>query len=137
MKRLLYVVLVAAFAVALVSAAGCQESQTPGDKKARLIAAENMELKKQIAQKDKEIEGLKTQYTVRLKLEQSKLAECRQKTADCQQELKEGMEKTVNDVLVAALEESAKIREENATLKEEIAKLKGEAAGPEEAGKTE
>ena len=125
------------FAAALISAAGCQEAQTPSGKKSRLVAAENIELKKQLAQRDRQIEDMKAQYTVRLKLEEKKLADCQKKTADCREELKVGIDTKVNEVLAAAVEESAKLRMENAALKAEIAELKAGSEQPEEPEKKE
>ena len=112
------------FVVAITIAAGCQESQIPSEKKSRVIAAQNIELQKQLAQRDKQIDDLKTQYAARIGLEQKKLADCQKQTADCKEQLKQGMEEQINDVLVASIEQNAKIREENTALKAEIAELK-------------
>ncbi len=112
------------FVAAITVAAGCQESQTPSEKKSRVIAAQNIELQKQLAQRDKQIDNLKAQYAARIGLEQKKLADCQKQTADCKEQLKQGMEEKVNDVLVASIEQNAKTREENTALKAEIAELK-------------
>ena len=121
--------------VAIVIAAGCQESQTPSEKKSRVIAAQNMELQKQLAERDKQIDDLKAQYAARTGLEQKKLADCQKQTADCKEQLKQGMEEKVNDILVASIEESAKIREENTALKAEIAELRAKLNQPAESQK--
>jgi len=120
------------FVVAIAIAAGCQESQTPSEKKSRVIAAQNMELQKQLAQRDKQIDDLKAQYAARIGLEQKKLAECQKQTADCKKQLEQGMEEKVNEVLVASIEETAKIREENTALKAEIAELRAKLNQPGE-----
>ncbi len=127
------------FVVAIAIAAGCQESQTPSEKKSRVIAAQNMELQKQLAERDKQIEDLKAQYAARIGLEQKKLAECEKRTADCQkqtadcrEQLQKGMEEKVNEVLVASIEEGAKVRDENTALKAEIVELKAKLNLPGE-----
>jgi regulator of replication initiation timing len=120
------------FVVAIAVAGGCQESQTPSEKKSRVIAAQNMELQKQLAERNKQIDDLKAQYAARIGLEQKKLAECQKQTADCKQQLEKGMEEKVNDVLVASIEQNAKTREENATLKAEIAELRAKLNQPGE-----
>jgi len=120
------------FVVAIAIAAGCQESQTPSEKKSRVIAAQNMELQKQLAERDKQIDDLKAQYAARIGLEQKKLAECEKQTAGCKQQLEQGMEEKVNDILVASIEESAKVREENTALKAEIVELKAKLNLPGE-----
>ena len=124
MKTPLHKALILVFAVALICTSSCQEAQTPSGKKCRLVAAENIELKKQLGQKDKQISDLKAQYTVRVRLEQDKLAECQKKVADCQVELKESLSKKVADVLATTMEEIAKLRAENEALKAQIAELK-------------
>ena len=123
------------FVAAITVAAGCQESQTPSEKKSRVIAAQNIELQKQLAQRDKQIDDLKAQYAARIGLEQKKLADCQKQTADCKEQLKQGMEEKVNEILVASIEESAKIRQENTALKAEIAELKAKLNQPAESEK--
>ena len=54
-------VLVIVFAVVLTGGCGGQ-NERPDVKKSRAIAAENIELKKQLAQSSKEIEKLKVQH---------------------------------------------------------------------------
>ncbi len=132
MKRPLHKALILVFAISIICAAGCQEAEKPSEKKSRVIAARNMELEKQVADRDKQIDDLKAQYTVRLGLEQKKLADCRKQTADCKEQLKQGMEEKVNEVLTASIEESAKVHAENATLKAEIAELKAKLNQPAE-----
>ena len=119
-----YRALILVSAVALICAAGCQEAQTPSGKKCRLVAAENIDLKKQITQKGRQIDDLQARYTVRVRLEQSKLAECQKKVEDCKTELKENLEEKVADVLAATMEEIVKLRAENETLKAQLAESK-------------
>jgi len=137
MTRHVHNALILVFAAAVTIAAGCQESQTPSEKKSRLIAAQNIELQKQLAQRDKQISNLKAQYAARIGLDQKKLAECRKQTANCREQLNKGMEEKVNEVLVASVEESAKIRAENAKLKAEIAELKAKLNQPKDPEKKE
>lgn len=135
MKRPLHKALILLFAISIICAAGCQEAEKPSEKKTRVIAARNMELEKQIAERDKQIEDLKAEYAARIGHEQEKLADCEKQTANCMQRLKQGMEEKVNDILVASIEESAKIRNENAALKAEIAELKAKLNQPAESEK--
>jgi len=136
--------------IVLVHIAGCQEAQTetPGTKKNRLIAAQNIELKKQVAQRDKQIEDLKTrhgkqieglneQHAKQLKEEQKKLEDCQRQAQDCQEQLGKKMDETVGEILTSTLEEGAKIREENEALKAQIAELKAKLNQPGEPEKKE
>lgn len=129
--------LILAVSIGLMSIAGCQEAQTetPGAKTSRLIAAQNIELKKQMAQRDKQIEDLKArqakqiealngQHAKQLKGEQKKLEDCQNQAKNCQEQLGKKMDETVGEILTSALEEGAKIREENEALKAQIAELK-------------
>lgn len=135
MRRPLHKALMLVFAISIICAAGCQEAEKPSEKKSRVIAARNMELEKQVAERDKQIDDLKTQHTAKLGAEQKKLADCQKQTADCKQRLQKGMEEKVNEVLVASIEENAKIRAENTKLKAEIAELKAKLNPPAETEK--
>ena len=121
MKSTLQKTIIVVFAIAIICAAGCQESQTPSQKQSRVIAARNMELEKQVAERDKQIGDLKAQYTVRVGLEQKKLAACQKQIADCKGQLGKAMDEKVNEVLISSIEEGAKIHAENVKLKAEIA----------------
>jgi len=135
MRRPLHKTLILVFAISIICAAGCQEAEKPSEKKARVIAARNMELEKQVTERDKQIDNLKTQHTAKLGAEQKKLADCQKQTADCKQQLKQGMEEKVNEVLTAAIEETAKLHAENTKLKAEIAELKAKLNSPAETEK--
>ena len=124
MRKQLHRALALAFVISVIGAAGCQEAEKPSEKKTRVIAARNMELERQLADRDKQIGELKTQYAARVELDEKKLADCQKQTAICKERLQKGFEDKVNEVLVASIEESAKIRSENAALKAEIAELK-------------
>ena len=58
MKGLVQKALVLAIGVVIMVGVGCQEAEVPSTKKARLIASENMQLKKQLEQRDSEIEEI-------------------------------------------------------------------------------
>jgi len=137
MKRPLHKALILVFAISIICATGCQEAEKPSEKKSRVIAARNMELEKQVAERDKQIDDLKAQCTAKVGREQKKLADCQKQTADCKERLRQGIEEKVNDILVASIEESAKIRNENAKLKAQIAELKAKLNSPKEPEKKE
>jgi DNA anti-recombination protein RmuC len=125
MKKLVQKASLVVITVALVVVAGCQEEQqTPGVKKARLIAAENIKLKKQLEQRDQEIEKLKRRYSAELQKQQEKLSECLKQKDDLRQQLKEGMKERVEDVLSAVVEDNAKLRREIKGLKTQITELR-------------
>lgn len=131
MKTTLQKTITVILAIAVISAAGCQKSQTPGEKQSRVIAARNMDLEKQVAQRDKQIGDLKARHAARVGLEQKKLAASQKQTADCKEQLGEAMDEKVNEILLVSMEQSAKIRDENVELKAEIAELKAKLNQPE------
>ncbi|MHC4745095.1 MAG: hypothetical protein ACYS8Z_24530 [Planctomycetota bacterium] len=131
MRRRIQKALILLFAAVLVCCAGCQEAQTPSEKQSRLIAARNMELEKQLAARDKEIENLKARYAARLGLEQKKLETCKKETADCRERLKQDRSKDMDEMLIPTLNQLAQIRDENEKLKARIKELEGEAKSPE------
>ena len=127
MKRPVQKAFVLAVGIALMFAAGCGEAQTPSEKKSRLIAAKNIELKKQLAQRAKEIEGLKSQHAGEIKRQEKKLADSQKQTENCKKQLRQDIQEKVNDVLVVAMEEITELRAENETLKAQIEQLKAKS----------
>lgn len=130
MTRPIQKVLVLVVGVVLMLAAGCQEAEAPSEKKTRFIAAENIELKKELAQRDEKITGLETKHAAQIDQAEKKLAKCQKQTAACKEELKKGMEEKVEGVLAAVMEQAMKLRMENMSLKAQIAELKGDPNEP-------
>ena len=93
---------------------GCKEQNLSGTKKTRLIAAENIQLRKDLAQRDKEIE------------EQKELL------AKCKQEKKQGQKAFIDLSTTASqnFEKIAELGKENKNLKEQIENLKKQTQGP-------
>ena len=124
MERMLNKGFVLAVGIAMVLIAGCGEQQLPSEKKSRLIAVENAELKKEIAQRDLELENLKGRHARDVKQREQQLAECRKLIEDCKEDLHGKIEKRMDGVFEAMMEEIAKTLEENKMLKAEIAELR-------------
>ena len=115
-------VLVVVVAVMLIGGCGGQ-NEPPGVKKSRAVAAENIELKKQLAQSSKEIEKLLDQYTKEINEQKKLLAECLQEKEDWQNKSRQNIRSQVKGVLDTVLEENKKLREENTRLKAQIEEL--------------
>ena len=137
MRRPIHKALILLFLAALVCSAGCQEAQNSSEKQSRLVAARNIELEKQLAARDKEIGNLKAQYAASLELEQKNLADCRKKTAECQEELKRDRSGDMNEMLIPTLNQLAKLREENEKLQAKIDELEGKTPKKPEPEKKE
>ena len=101
---------------ALVLISGCDEQNNSDIKRARLIAEQDTQLKKEIEQLNKKLENLSEET----KKQKEQLDACLQKKKDLEEEFQNALRKDVNDILSPVLEETAKLREENEKLKAQI-----------------
>jgi len=115
-------VLIVCAAVMLI--AGCGEQEPPSMKKSRLIAVENMRLKKELEQRNREIEKLKELHNREIKKQEELLAECVQEKESWKQKAHQNVGNQVKGVFDAVMEQNAKLRDENERLKAQIEKLK-------------
>ena len=110
--------------VAVMLTGGCGgQNEPPGVKKSRAIAAENIELRKQLAQNSKEIEKLKDQHGREINEQKELLAECLQEKEAWQNKSRQNIRNQVKGVLDSVLEENKKLSDENARLKAQIEEL--------------
>lgn len=124
MKGLTQKALVLAVGVVIMVGVGCQQGEVPSTKKARLIASENIQLKRQLEQRDSEIEELKNQHDRQIKLREEQTAKCLEQKQALQKQLKEDIQERVDEVLAAVVEENAQLRQEVSKLKTQIEELK-------------
>jgi hypothetical protein len=116
-------VLVLLCSCALMQTTGCGPQEPPNVKKTRVIAAENIELKRQLDRRNKEIKMLKEQYEKETKAQKKLLQECLQEKEEWQNKSRQNIRNQVKGVLDTVLEENAKLREENKQLESQIAEL--------------
>jgi chromosome segregation ATPase len=107
-------------ATALLVAAGCQQSETPTVKRARLIAAQYMEMEKSLAELQAKVEKLKSDYDQEIKAKEAQLAAYRQKVEDLQAEARQALSNRVNQVTTAVLDENARLRKEVDSLRAQL-----------------
>jgi len=112
--------------VAVALSAGCQEEELIGAKKSRVIAAENIQLKKDLEQRDQEIEKLKKLHDKQAKQQEELLTKCLQEKETWKQKAQQNIKEQVDSVLTAVVDDNAKLREEIKNLKSQIEKLKKE-----------
>jgi len=112
-------ILTAIAVLVVMSIAGCDQQSAP-NKKSRIIATENLQLKKDLQQRDKELQEQK------LLLEKC-LAEKDVLKKRSQANMKDLFDKTFNKIA----EETKKLREENNNLKLQIEELKKATKGAE------
>ena len=115
-------VLVVIVAVMLIGGCGGQ-NEPPDVKKSRAIAAENIELRKQLVQSSKEIKKLNEQHGREIDKQEKLLAECLQEKETWQNKSRQNIRSQVKGVLDTVLEENKKLRDENTRLKAQIEEL--------------
>ena len=108
---------------AIVLSAGCGPQQPPNVKKARAIAAENIELRKELERRNSQIETLKEQYGEELETQKKRLKTCLQEKEELKEKSRQNIRDQVKGVLDTVLEENRKLREENTRLKAQIEEL--------------
>jgi len=129
MKRSTRVVL--AVVVVAMFFAGCQQQQAaPNQQQARLLAAQNADLQKQLEARLAEINTLQKKYTQELRLRDQELIRCKVRIDALQQELRKGIDQRVQTITARVLDENANLRQEIEQLKAQVEKLK--AAPPKE-----
>ena len=123
MKKIVRKIFVLAVGVVVMSIAGCGNQEPPGVKRSRLIAVENMRLKKELGQRNKEIERLNDLRNKESKKQEKLLAECMQEKMSWKQKARQNVRKQVKGVFDAVMEQNVKLSEENEKLKAQIEKL--------------
>jgi uncharacterized lipoprotein YajG len=115
--------------VAVLLLAGCQKQQqqeAPNQQQARLLAAENAELQKQLAERKAEIETLQKRSAQELRKRDQELIKCKVRIDALEQDLKKGIDERVKSVAATVMDENVKLRQEVEQLKAELAKLKAQ-----------
>ena len=106
--------------------AGCQEQQATDAKKGRLVAAENIGLKKELDRRDREIERLKGLHSKEIKRQEELAAKCLEEKGLLQKRVDENIKAQVSEVLTAVMEENSKLHDEIEGLKTQVQKLQAE-----------
>ncbi|NQT03098.1 MAG: hypothetical protein HQ580_13805 [Planctomycetes bacterium] len=123
MKRAAQKIFVLAVCIFVISITGCGQPEPPSVKKSRLIAVENMRLKKELELRNSQIERLTKLHNKQSKEQDKLLAECMQEKESWKQKAQQNIRKQVKGVFDAVMEQNAKLLEENEKLKAQIKKL--------------
>ena len=108
----------------LVLGVGCGEKEPPSVKQSRAIAAENMELQKQVDRSNARFENLKRQYDKELEKQHDLLDKCEQERDQWKTKSQQNVRDQVEGVLDSVMADNARLREENAKLKGQLEELK-------------
>lgn len=124
MKESLKKIFILAIGLAIMIGAGCQEKGRLTVKKSRIIAAENIQLKDQLKQRELEIKRLKKQLEDEVKHQKELLAKCLKQKEVLQNQLQQKIKEQLDDVLTAVIDKNTELREENESLRSEMEQLK-------------
>lgn len=105
--------------------AGCQQP-TPNEKQARLLAAENIQLKERLANQQARAETTQKQQAQKVQQQEQELSKCRARAEQLQKDLEKGIAERVRDVTTKVMDENARLRKEIERLQAEIKKLKAD-----------
>ena len=103
--------------------AGCGQKEPPSVKQSRAIAAENIELRKQLERLNRQIEKLKEQHDKETKEQRKLLTQCEQDKEAWKRKAQKNIRNQVSPVLDAVVDETARLREENTRLRAQIEQL--------------
>ena len=123
MKRAARKIFVLAVCVVVMLIVGCGQQEPPGIKKSRLIAVENMQLKRELEQCNREIEKLIELHNREIKKQEELLAKCVREKDSWKQKARQNVRNQVKGVFDAVMEQNAKLLDENKKLKAQIEKL--------------
>ena len=134
MKQAVEKGLILAIGIAVVFSAGCQEEQMPDQKRSRLIAAENIKLKKELGQREDEVARLKESMETESAKQASLLSECKKQQEELKVQLMDKSKKQVEEILQAAIDQNAATMAENELLKRRVEELEAELAKAKDSG---
>ena len=103
--------------------AGCGEKEAPDFKQARAIAAENVELQKELNRQNARFANLKREYDKELEKQRDRLEKCKQERDEWKTKAQRNVREQVEDVLDSVMADNARLREENAKLRARLEEL--------------
>ena len=128
MKRPAWKAFVVLIGAAMVLIAGCAGQRASSDvKQSRTLAAENIELKKQLHQCKEELETLKARHAEEINNQKQLLETCQRDQEIWKQKAQQNIREQAQSVLKAVMEDNTRLREENNELKTQIEQLQKEA----------
>mgnify|MGYP006306498787 CR=1 FL=1 len=109
----------ACISLGLALVAGCQgESEiTPTERQARLLAAQNVDLKQRVLELENGMQTLRGQWEEKLERKEEELAGCRAQNELLKEDLETGIAERVSGVTAAVMEENARLRRQIEDLK--------------------
>lgn len=127
MRPIEHKMLVVAVVVGLLLGLGssCRQETTPEAKQARLIAAESVQIRRQLADCEGEMQKLRARHAEEIERREGQLAACQKRIEALERDLQDGIARQVGSVMAAVMDENARLRREIETLRAEIEAIKG------------
>ncbi len=107
-------------------ASGCRQEAAPEARQARLIAAESIQLRERLAERDAEMEQLRARHAREIEQKQQQLAACQKRIEALEEDLRSGIAQRVDSVMAPVMTENASLRRELETLRAEVERLKSQ-----------
>ncbi|HEC04486.1 MAG TPA: hypothetical protein ENI81_13205 [Phycisphaerales bacterium] len=123
MKKTARKPLVILIGLGILFIAGCGEKEPPSVRQSRAIAAENIELEKELDRSNARFENLKRQYDMEIDKQRRLLEKCKAERDQWKAKSQQNVRDQVDDVLDSVMADNARLRTENARLKTQIAEL--------------
>ena len=120
MKKPAWKSLVISIGLGVLLIAGCGQKEAPSVKQSRAIAAENMELHKQLDRSHARIENLKEQYDQELEKQQKLLEKCQQERDQWKAKSQRNVREQATKIVDPLMQEITRLREENKKLNAQI-----------------
>jgi DNA anti-recombination protein RmuC len=127
-RRRAWIILAVSLIFVAALAAGCQRERASNEKQARLLAAQNVELKDKIAAQEVQIKTLRQEHAEKIRAQGELLAQYKNQNEALRKDLREGIAARVEDVAAAVMNENARLRREIEQLRAEVEKLKDQVA---------
>jgi len=118
--------LVVAVAIGLLLGLGssCRQETTPEAKQARLIAAESIQLRRQLAECEGEMEKRRARHAEEIEQREARIAACQKRIEALERDFQDGIARQVGSVMAAVMDENARLRREIETLRAEIESIR-------------
>ena len=120
MKKPTWNALITIIALSVALTAGCGQNYPPSVKQCRAIAAENMQLQKELERSKARFENLKERYDQELEKQQTLLDECRGQREQWKAKSRQNVRDQAESLVDPLMKEIARLRDENARLRTQI-----------------
>jgi septal ring factor EnvC (AmiA/AmiB activator) len=124
MKKLAWKSLAISIGFGVLLTAGCGQNDPPSVKQCRAIAAENMQLQKELERSKARFENLKEQYDKELEKQQTLLDECRSQRDQWKAKSRQNVRDQAESLVDPLMKEITRLREENRKLAAQLQELK-------------